>query len=81
MQCAGRYQSKGLLEVCSIIGIEMSQVIAIGDSLNDIPMIRAAGLGVAMGNAQEPVKQAADRIAPTNLEDGVAKVIEQVLFS
>ncbi|MEF3307693.1 HAD family hydrolase [Paenibacillus sp. GYB004] len=83
MECnaPGVTKASGLLEVCSIIGIEMSQVIAIGDSLNDIPMIRAAGLGVAMGNAQEPVKQAADRIAPTNLEDGVAKVIEQVLLS
>jgi HAD superfamily hydrolase (TIGR01484 family) len=77
----GVTKATGLLEVCSLIGIEMSQVMAVGDSLNDIPMIRAAGLGVAMGNAQEPVKQAADVIAPTVHEDGVAKMIERYIFS
>lgn len=77
----GITKASGLLEVCSIIGIDMSEVIAIGDSLNDIPMIRAAGLGIAMGNAQEPVKRAADAIAPSNQEDGVAKMIERYLFA
>lgn len=73
----GITKASGLREVCSLMGIDMSQVIAIGDSLNDIPMIREAGLGIAMGNAQEPVKEAADVIAPTHIEDGVAKMIER----
>lgn len=77
----GVTKASGLLEVCSLLGIEMSRVMAIGDSLNDIPMIRAAGLGVAMGNAQEPVKRAADVVAPSVHEDGVAAMVERFIFS
>jgi HAD superfamily hydrolase (TIGR01484 family) len=77
----GVNKASGLREVCSLIGIGMSQVIAIGDSLNDIPMIRAAGLGIAMGNAQQSVKEAADLIAPGNDEDGVARMIERHLLA
>ncbi len=49
--------------------------MAMGDSLNDIAMIKEAGLGVAMGNAQDIVKETADWITDTNIEDGVAKAI------
>ncbi|MCZ8511645.1 Cof-type HAD-IIB family hydrolase [Paenibacillus filicis] len=77
----GISKASGLTEVCSLLGIDMSDVIAMGDSLNDIPMIRAAGLGVAMGNAQEPVKLIADAIAPPHHEDGVANIIEKYIFS
>ena len=42
------------------IGVAREEVIAIGDGYNDLSMIRFAGLGIAMGNAQEPVKKAAD---------------------
>lgn len=75
----GINKASGLRELCSRRGLTMSEVVAVGDSLNDIAMIREAGLGVAMGNAQKVVKQAADRIAGTNLEDGVAQVIKWVL--
>jgi len=47
--------------------------------VNDIPMIEAAGLGVAMGNAQAEVKVAADRIAPSHDQDGLAQVVEWIL--
>jgi 5-amino-6-(5-phospho-D-ribitylamino)uracil phosphatase len=60
-------------------GIAESEICAVGDDVNDIPMIRAAGLGVAMGNAQPSVKAAADRIAPTHDEDGLVQVVEWVL--
>ncbi|UOQ84539.1 Cof-type HAD-IIB family hydrolase [Gracilibacillus salinarum] len=63
--------------VCERIGINMSQVMSMGDSLNDIKMIKEAGTGVAMGNAQDEVKQAADWITTTNNQDGVAKAIEK----
>jgi HAD superfamily hydrolase (TIGR01484 family) len=76
----GINKASGLLEVCGLLGIRMSETIAIGDSLNDIPMIREAGLGVAMGNAQEKVKHAADVIAPANEDDGVAAIIQQYLL-
>lgn len=58
------------------LGISRKEVIAIGDGYNDLSMIKFAGLGVAMGNAQEPVKKAADYITLSNEEDGVAEVVE-----
>ena len=48
------------------------EIVAVGDGYNDLSMIQFAGLGVAMGNAQEPVKKAADYITLSNEEDGVA---------
>lgn len=71
----GVSKASGLKEVCRRLGIDMSEVVAVGDSLNDLAMIREAGLGVAMGNAQEEVKKAADWTTVTNEEDGVAEVI------
>jgi 5-amino-6-(5-phospho-D-ribitylamino)uracil phosphatase len=76
----GRNKGSGLQEVCQLLDIHMDEVIAVGDSLNDISMIRTAGLGIAMGNAQESVKQAADDITLSNEEDGVAAVIQRYLF-
>ncbi len=59
--------------------IPEAAICAVGDDVNDIPMIRAAGLGVAMGNALAPVKAAADRIAPSQAEDGLAAVVGWLL--
>jgi len=61
-------------------GINKEQVICIGDSENDLSMIKFAGLGVAMGNADENVKEAAQYITDTNNNDGVAKVIEKFVL-
>lgn len=61
------------------IGVEREEVIAIGDGYNDLTMIKFAGVGIAMGNAQEPVKKAADYITLTNDEDGVAEALEHFL--
>jgi Cof subfamily protein (haloacid dehalogenase superfamily) len=60
-------------------GIRPEQICAVGDDVNDIPMIQAAGLGVAMGNAVDVVKAAADRIAPGHDDDGLEQVVEWVL--
>jgi hypothetical protein len=76
----GVNKGSGLQEVCKLVSVPIEQAIAVGDSLNDISMIRAAGLGVAMGNAQEAVKQAAGTVAPGHLEDGVAEVIRKYLL-
>jgi Cof subfamily protein (haloacid dehalogenase superfamily) len=61
-------------------GISSEQVICIGDNENDLSMIEYAGLGVAMGNATEELKLAADYITDTNENDGVAKVIEKFIL-
>ncbi|MDZ7620114.1 MAG: Cof-type HAD-IIB family hydrolase [Patescibacteria group bacterium] len=60
-------------------GIADGEVCAVGDDVNDIPMIRAAGLGVAMGNAVPSVKAVAARIAPTQDENGLAEVVQWLL--
>ena len=62
-------------------GIDKSEMIAVGDQTNDLPMIEYAGLGVAMGNAVDSVKAAADYITDTNNNDGVAKVIENFVIN
>lgn len=60
-------------------GVERCDVMAIGDSGNDREMLEWAGVGVAMGNASGEAKAAADEIAPTNDEDGVAVIVERYL--
>jgi HAD superfamily hydrolase (TIGR01484 family) len=76
----GVSKASGMMEVCNLQGIRMDEVIAMGDSLNDLLMIKAAGLGVAMGNAQAEVKLAADVVTATNEEDGVAQIIRRYVF-
>lgn len=63
------------------IGLEPEQMIACGDGFNDLSMIRFAGLGVAMANAQDVVKAEADYITASNEEDGVAAVVERFILS
>ena len=60
--------------------IDISQVIAIGDDENDVTMIMAAGLGVAMENAKVCVKEVADYITLSNEENGVGKVINEFIL-
>lgn len=61
------------------LSINPKNVIAIGDGVCDVSMIQLAGLGIAMGNAQESVKACADYVTDSNEEDGVAKVVENIL--
>ena len=70
-------KGKSLVTLAQHLNVPMEQVIAVGDSYNDISMIKAAGLGVAMGNAVEAVKQAADYETADNEHDGVARVVER----
>jgi HAD superfamily hydrolase (TIGR01484 family) len=69
-----------VFEVAKLLGIETHQMIAIGDGPNDFPMLMAAGLKVAMGNASADLKAIADYIAPTVDEDGVVDVIEKFVL-
>lgn len=63
----------GLERYCRMTGITPDQVIAFGDGNNDVEMLQAAGLGIAVGNATDACKKIAARIVETNNEDGVAK--------
>jgi 5-amino-6-(5-phospho-D-ribitylamino)uracil phosphatase len=68
----------GILHIANRNKIDPSEVIAIGDDVNDISMIRNAGLGIAMGNAHATVKDVADRIIGSNREDGLAEFLEEL---
>jgi Cof subfamily protein (haloacid dehalogenase superfamily) len=68
-----------LRRVAAAAGIGPEQIAAVGDDHNDAEMLRGAGLGIAMGNAVDPVKEAADCVAPSNAEGGAIRAIEQVL--
>lgn len=80
VNASGVNKGNGVREVCSLLDIDMSEVVAIGDGENDISMITAAGLGVAMGNATDEVKQCADLITATNEQHGVAQIIQQYIM-
>ncbi len=69
----------GILYLAQCWGIPPERICAVGDDVNDVPMLRQAGLGVAMGNALPQVKQAADRVAPCHDSDGVAEVVRWLL--
>ena len=72
---------QGILKVAQKHGILPQQIVAIGDDVNDLPMIRNAGLGVAMGNARPEVRTAAKRIIGSNHEDGLAEFLEVLVDS
>ncbi len=70
-------KSRSIDFMCNRLGITMSEVMAIGDSYNDLTMIRDAGLGIAMENAPEDVKCYADYITHSNNTDGVATALNR----
>ena len=70
----------GLLALAAQLGIPAEETIAVGDADNDLPMLRAAGLGVAMGNANENARQAASVTVADNDHDGCAEAIRRFLL-
>jgi hydroxymethylpyrimidine pyrophosphatase-like HAD family hydrolase len=64
---------------CARRGLKPERVACIGDGLNDVRMVREAGLGIAMGNAMPPVTDVADRVTLDHTDDGVAIAIERIL--
>jgi hydroxymethylpyrimidine pyrophosphatase-like HAD family hydrolase len=76
----GNSKWRALARLIDAAGLTPEQVIGIGDEINDLEMIRHAGLGVAMGNSIPAIKAVADYITYTNEEDGVAHVVEQFLL-
>ena len=70
---------RGLDWIARRHGVEPARIAVIGDGVNDLAAIRLAGCGIAMGNADDDVKTAADRITSDCHNDGVAHAIEQLL--
>ena len=70
----------GLLHLCEYLTISRENVMAAGDNLNDGSMLRFAGESVAMENAIDDLKDIAKYIAKTNLEDGVAEMVERLVL-
>lgn len=78
---AGCSKASGVAALAERYQVPLNQVMALGDSYNDVEMLRMAGLGVAMGQAPEQVKTAARAITATNREDGVALALERYVLA
>ncbi len=76
----GLNKAKGIEKVLELTGIKKENTIAIGDSNNDMDMIKFAGIGVAMANSQQSILDIADYVTDTNRNCGVAKAIEKFLL-
>jgi Cof subfamily protein (haloacid dehalogenase superfamily) len=76
----GVSKGEALRAMCDALGLELERTIAIGDNWNDVEMIEAAGLGVAMGHAPEGVRARADYVCGTAEEEGVRQVIERFVL-
>ncbi|WP_300348326.1 Cof-type HAD-IIB family hydrolase [Clostridium sp.] len=76
----GTSKGNGVKVLADILHIKREEVMCLGDSENDLSMIEFAGLGVAMGNAEDFLKEKADYITDTNENDGVAKAIEKFVL-
>jgi len=83
LEVTDKKASKGsaLLKAAEIYGIKQQEIIAMGDSENDLSMIRSAGLGVAMGNASDKIKKEADFTTLSNNESGVAYAVNKFIFN
>lgn len=73
----GHTKATGTAALLERLGLRWEELVAVGDGENDVELLSAAGLGVAMGNASDYVKAHADAVAPTVQEDGVLAVIEE----
>ncbi len=81
MEIMNKGVSKGnaLSVLCKLLNIDSQNVMAIGDNENDIPMLKFAGTGIAMGNGEDIVKEMADYVTDTNDNDGVANAINKFI--
>ena len=73
-------KAQSLTVLLEKLDMKREEMVAVGDGFNDLSMIQFAGLGVAMANAQDVVKEAADYVTLSNEEDGVAAVVEKFLL-
>ncbi len=80
INAAAANKGQALLALAAHLGLRPEQTMAFGDGLNDVTMLRDAGVGVAMGNASDEIRALADVVTASCDEDGVAQVIEQLLL-
>ena len=79
---AGITKGSGLRKLAEILQIEASEIVAIGDNDNDIPLVSQTGLGIAMGNATPALKAACSHVTTSNTESGLAEAIRRhILFT
>lgn len=69
----GHSKMDGVRKACEILGIDISEVVAVGDSDNDVKMLSQCGYGIAVGNASGPAKEAADYVSHAPHSEGVAE--------
>lgn len=76
-----KYIDKGIAvdKLAKHLDVSKDRVICVGDSYNDLPMLRYAGMGVAMGNASKEIREQADYVTGTNDEDGIVTLIEKFM--
>lgn len=74
-------KAAALQRIGEMFGIQREEMIAFGDGMNDLSMLQYAGLGIAMENAPEELKEHADLVTKTNEEDGVAWAIQKIMES
>lgn len=77
----GATKGEGILRLASLLGIRPEETMAFGDGENDISMIEKAGIGIAMENGHEKLKEIADYIAPDSDEAGVGQMLEKLILS
>lgn len=76
----GVSKASALEKIAAKNGYTMNEVMAFGDAENDIQMLKRAGVGVAMGNAMDEVKEISDIITDTNLNNGIGKIIDKMVL-
>lgn len=77
----GATKGEGLLRLAAMLGVKPEETMGFGDSGNDATMMEMAGVGVAMGNAEEDIKKLADYVTDTNDADGVAQALERLIWN
>ena len=77
---AGVNKATGVSQIGQTLGIDPSNMVAVGDSFNDLPMLVSCGIGIAMGDAPEEIITAADFVAPLVKDDGLAVAIDSYVM-
>jgi hydroxymethylpyrimidine pyrophosphatase-like HAD family hydrolase len=79
ISAAGVTKAFALERLCRRLGVARDQVVAVGDMPNDLAMLAWAGTSVAVANAQQSVLEVADQVTASNLDDGVAQLLERII--